>query len=187
LVSHVAAGGKVLDIGCGTGALTLRAAARGALVKGIDVNPQMLEVARGKAREAGLADRVEFCEMGVVELDTEAPDSYDVVMSGLCFSELTPDEVSYALGQAMRILRDTGLLLLADEVWPVSPAKRLLSIVVRVPLAIVAYVWAQTVTRPVEGLPEKVRKAGFVVESIRLARLESLLELVATKQVKDTG
>jgi len=184
LISHVEAGQRVLDIGCGTGALTLRAAARGALVKGIDVNSQMLEVARRKARDTALMDHVEFCEMGVVELDSEVPNSYDVVMSGLCFSELTPNEVSYALEQAMRILMAGGRLLLVDEVLPRSFPKRLLNAAVRMPLAIAAYVWTQTTTRPVEGLPEKVRKAGFVVESTRLTHLESLLELVATKQEK---
>ena len=187
LISHVEEGQRVLDIGCGTGALTLRAAARGASVKGIDVNSQMLEVARRKARDTGLVDHVEFCEMGVVELDTEVPNFYDVVMSGLCFSELTPDEVSCALEQAMRILADGGRLLLVDEVLPRSFPKRLLSAVVRTPLAIAAYLWTQTTTRPVDGLPEKVRKAGFVVESIRLTHLESLLDLVATKQMKGAG
>jgi ubiquinone/menaquinone biosynthesis C-methylase UbiE len=186
LIAHVEAGQRVLDIGCGTGALTLKAAARGALVKGIDVNSQMLAVARQKIEEAGLADRVEFCEMAVVELDTEAPNSYDVVASGLCFSELTAGEVSYALDEAMRILRNGGRLLLADEVLPRSFPKRLLSAAVRIPLAIAAYAFTQTTTRPVEGLPEKVQKAGFVVESIRLTDLESLLGLVATKRVEGT-
>ena len=43
LASYIKRGQKVLDIGCGTGALTLRAARNGAFVKGIDINPQMLE------------------------------------------------------------------------------------------------------------------------------------------------
>jgi ubiquinone/menaquinone biosynthesis C-methylase UbiE len=183
LISHVEAGQSVLDIGCGTGALTFRAADRGALVKGIDVNSQMLEVARRKARDRGLADHVEFCAMGVAELGTEVPNSYDVVMSGLCFSELTRDEVSYALEQAMRVLIAGGRLLLVDEVLPRSFPKRLLNAAVRMPLAVAAYVWTQTSTRPVEGLPERVREAGFVVESTRMTHLESLLELVATKPV----
>lgn len=46
LTSHIKPGQIVLDVGCGTGALTVRAAMRGARVKGIDVNPQMLEIAR---------------------------------------------------------------------------------------------------------------------------------------------
>jgi demethylmenaquinone methyltransferase/2-methoxy-6-polyprenyl-1,4-benzoquinol methylase len=185
LVSHVKAGQRVLDLGCGTGALALRSAARGASGKGIDVNSQMLEIARQKAEDAGLADTVHFCEMGVAELDNEEPDFYDVVMSGLCFSELTADELTYALEQAMRILKPGGLLLLADEVVPGSLAKRLLNSVIRVPLAIIAYVWTQTTTQAVSDLPQKVEGVGFVLKSIRLSNLGSLMELVARKPVED--
>ena len=46
LISHIKRGQNVLDIGCGTGALTLRAANKGARVKGIDLNAQMLEIAK---------------------------------------------------------------------------------------------------------------------------------------------
>jgi len=184
LVSHVKAGQRVLDLGCGTGALALRSAARGAGVKGIDVNSQMLEIARQKAEDEGLVDTVDFCEMGVAELDNEQPDFYDVVMSGLCFSELTADELTYALEQAMRILKPGGLLLLADEVVPGSLGKRLLNGLIRLPLAIVAYVWTQTTTHAVSDLPQKVEGVGFVLKSIRLSNLGSFMELVARKPVE---
>ncbi len=181
LASQVEEGWRILDLGCGTGALSLRAAARGAWIKGIDVNPQMLEIARQRARAAGLVNRVDFCEMGVAELDGEQENSYDAVMSGLCFSELTADEVSYALEQAWRILRAGGLLLLADEVVPKSPTRRLLNAMLRIPLAILAYLWTQTTTHALEDVPQRVQQAGFVVESITLTNLESLMGLVARK------
>jgi demethylmenaquinone methyltransferase/2-methoxy-6-polyprenyl-1,4-benzoquinol methylase len=184
LASHVKKGQRVLDIGCGTGALALRAAAKGAQVKGIDVNSQMLEVAREKAEHAGLVDTVEFSEMGVAELDNEEPDSYDAVVSGLCFSELTEDERTYALEQAARIVKPGRLLLVADEVVPDSLVKRLLNGLIRLPLAIVAYVWTQTTTHAVRDLPQKVERVGFVVESIRVTNLGSLIELVARKPVE---
>ena len=88
LVSHVKKGDTVLDIGCGTGALSIKAAQKGAIVKGIDVNPYMLFIAQKKA--AALKVPVEFVEMGVAELGVDST-HYDVVMSGLCFSELTED------------------------------------------------------------------------------------------------
>lgn len=49
-----AAGGApaVFDIGCGTGAVALRMAARGFIVTGIDVNPQAIDLARRHAAEA---------------------------------------------------------------------------------------------------------------------------------------
>ncbi|HKJ24143.1 MAG TPA: methyltransferase domain-containing protein, partial [Myxococcota bacterium] len=45
LAARVEEGQRVLDVGCGTGALTLRMARRGARVKAIDVSAEMLEMA----------------------------------------------------------------------------------------------------------------------------------------------
>jgi len=61
LISNIKSGQTVLDIGCGTGALTLRAAVKGATVKGIDVSPYMLEIARKRASEANLEENIELC------------------------------------------------------------------------------------------------------------------------------
>lgn len=66
LTSRVVEGDRVLDLGCGTGTLTLKCALRNARVKGIDTNPQMLEIAHKRVNEAGLADRVELREVGFI-------------------------------------------------------------------------------------------------------------------------
>ena len=68
LTSNIKKGDYVLDIGCGTGALTMRAAIRGATVVGMDINPEMMEIAREKGEELGLSEKIEFIEMGVAEL-----------------------------------------------------------------------------------------------------------------------
>jgi ubiquinone/menaquinone biosynthesis C-methylase UbiE len=181
LVSHVEEGQRVLDLGCGTGALALRAAGKGAWVKGIDVNPQMLEIARQRASEAKLDERVQWAEMGVAELANEESASYDVVMAGLCFSELTVDEVRFALAQTRRMLEPGGLLLVGDEVVPDSLLRRAVNGLVRLPLSLLVYLWTQTTTHAVRDLPQRVEKAGFVVESERLTNLGSFIELVARK------
>lgn len=181
LASHVQQGQRVLDLGCGTGALTLRAAHRGARVKGIDVNAQMLEIARARSEEAKLGERVELCEMGVAELDNEGAESYDAVMSGLCFSELTEDELAYTVNHITRMLKPGGLLLVADEVRPEHLWKRLIAALVKFPLVLLAYVITQTTTRPVTDLPQRVEDAGLRVESVRLSNTATLMELVASK------
>jgi ubiquinone/menaquinone biosynthesis C-methylase UbiE len=183
LVSHVMEGQHVLDLGCGTGALALRAAARGAWVKGIDVNPQMLEIASERAEQARLDDRIEFVEMGVAEMDDLEAASYNVVMGGLCFSELTVDEVAFALEQARRVLKPGGLLLIGDEVVPDTLSRRVLNAVLRIPLSLVAYLWTQTTTHAMGDLPQQLEDAGFVVESAKRSNLGSFLELVARKPV----
>jgi len=185
LTSHIQKGQIVLDIGCGTGAWTLRAAQKGARVKGIDVNAQMLEIAQKRAKEAHLLGNIELCEMGVAELDHEPSETYDIVMSGLCFSELTEDEQSYALKQAKRTLKVGGRLLMADEVRPHSLPKRILHGLIKSPLAVVTYLITQTTTRAVKNLPEKMEKAGWLIESIRFSTMESFIEVVARKPTEE--
>jgi len=161
--------------------LTLKAAQKDAKVKGIDVSPQMLEIAQKRAREANLSQSIELCEMGVAELGSEESNSYDVVMSGLCFSELTEDELSYTLREVRRILKPGGLLLIADEVRTRSILKRIINSMIRFPLAIITYLIAQTTTKAMKNLPENIEKAGLLIESVRLNKMESFIELVGRK------
>jgi ubiquinone/menaquinone biosynthesis C-methylase UbiE len=181
LTAHIHQGQRVLDIGCGTGALSLRAAQRGANVKAIDINPQMLEIARQRADDAQHSSKIEFCEMGVAELGNEASDSYDTVMSGLCLSELTTDELNYTILQSKRILKPGGLLLVADEVNPKRIVNKILVWLIRIPLLIITYVLTQTTTRAIKGLSQKIADSGFIIHSIRVNKLKNFIEIVAQK------
>jgi ubiquinone/menaquinone biosynthesis C-methylase UbiE len=181
LASHIERGQMVLDIGCGTGALTLRVALRGAKVKGIDINAEMLEIAMQRVKKAGLTELVELAEIGVAELDGEETQRYDAVMSGLCLSELSEDEVRYTLKEVARILRPGGLLLLVDEIKPQGLAKRLVHSLIRAPLVVLTYIITQQTTHPVSNLPEKLNAAGFAILSVHLNRLGSFGEFVAQK------
>lgn len=181
LTSHIEKEQRVLDLGCGTGTLTLRAAQKNANVKGIDINSQMLTIARRRVREADLTESVVLSEMGVAELGGEDSESYDAVMSGLCFSELTKDELRYTLRETKRILKPGGLLLVADEVKAESVLKRILNSMMRLPLVILTYMVAGTSSRPLDNLREWIEGSGLVIESVRLNRMENFIELVGRK------
>lgn len=178
---NVRQGASVLDVGCGTGTAALLAARAGARVIGFDHSGGMLAVARAKVETAGLADRIELIEMGVSGMDRFAGESFDVVFSTLVFSELSPDERSYVLRHALRVLRAGGRLAIADEVRPAALGTRLLYGALRLPLAVVTFALTQTSTRPVAGLPDLVRGAGFRVEREERSALDSFLYLVASK------
>jgi ubiquinone/menaquinone biosynthesis C-methylase UbiE len=184
LASHIERGQQVLDMGCGTGALSLRAAQRGAKVKGIDINAQMLQIARQRVDKAGLAEAVDLVEMGVAELDGEEAERYDAVMSGLCLSELSEDEVTYTLNQVARILRPRGLLLIADEIKPRGLVKGLIHSLTRAPLAVLAYVVTQQTTHAASNLSEKLMDAGLSIVSVHLNLLGSFGEFVARKPAR---
>lgn len=181
LTQRIRSGARVMDIGTGTGSLALRALRGGAQVKGIDINPGMLELARKKIDDSGFGEKAELKEQGAVELNEEPSDQYDAVMSGLCFSELSDPEQKFTLKECFRILRPGGLLLLADESRPNSFGKRVLQRLIRIPLVIITYLITQTTTRAVSHLPEKVRQAGFEIQEVHYGRLGSFIELVAIK------
>jgi demethylmenaquinone methyltransferase/2-methoxy-6-polyprenyl-1,4-benzoquinol methylase len=156
-------GRRVLDIGCGTGAVALACAARGADVTAIDINAEMLEVARSKEVVSLRGGTVEWLELGLAEIeDRFGPDSFDGVTACLLLSELSDDERSYLLAIASSRLAPGGDLVLADEVVPASWPARLLYHLGRLPQAIAASLVAQTTTRPVADLVEQVVDAGFV-------------------------
>jgi len=179
LTSRIKKGQTILDLGCGTGALTLRAAQKGAKVKGIDINAQMLEIAQKQVIKKNLLQNINLCEMGVAELETEKSDIYDMVMSGLCFSELSEDELIFTLKEVKRILKPGGFLLVADEVRPKNILKRILNGIVKFPLVIITYIITQTTIHSIENLPEKIKESGLLMESVRLNNMENFIEVVA--------
>lgn len=70
-------GKQVLDIGCGSGEVSLVAARLGARVVGLDIVEDMVRIARSEAERAGLADRADF---RVFDMTREALPSADVAM-----------------------------------------------------------------------------------------------------------
>jgi ubiquinone/menaquinone biosynthesis C-methylase UbiE len=105
------AGGALdaLDVGCGTGFLSLELAARGHRVSGIDFAPAMLDRARRKAGERGL--RVRF-EEGDAENLAFAPGSFDLVISRHVLWTLPHPEA--AIDEWLRVLRPGGRLVVVD-------------------------------------------------------------------------
>jgi SAM-dependent methyltransferase len=100
-------GDRVLDVACGTGALTLAAAeiaGRSGAVVGLDRNPDMLAVARRKPVQ------VEWLE-GSAEALPLADDSFDAVVSQFGFMFF--DDKPQALREMLRVLKPGGRLAVA--------------------------------------------------------------------------
>lgn len=110
----VSDGDRVLDVGCGSGVVTRaiarRVGDRGRVV-GLDQSPALLDVARGLAREAGLADRIEFCEGSALRLPFPAG-SFDAAVCVTVLSHVPGGET--AVPELVRVLRPGGRLGVFD-------------------------------------------------------------------------
>ncbi|HXV24484.1 MAG TPA: methyltransferase domain-containing protein [Alphaproteobacteria bacterium] len=114
------AGQRVLDIGCGLGAIdVLLVREHGAAdVVGIDVEPQLVARAAATAKKAGLSDRVE------IRLVTPGPlpfpdDSFDVVFSKDSIIHI-PDKPTLYI-DVLRVLRPGGWFVASDWLYGGGP------------------------------------------------------------------
>lgn len=118
--SMIKPGNRVLDVGCGSGRLTLAAqkwaGAQGEVV-GLDPSPEMIEVARQKAKRAGLAAKF---EVGVVEAMPFPDASFDVVLNRLMLHHLPGDLKQRGLAEMRRVLKPGGVCLVVDFESPRS-------------------------------------------------------------------
>jgi len=122
-LARIASGDRVLDVGCGTGSLTIaaaRAAGPTGRVVGIEPGTEMIERARAKARRAKLP--IEFVATAGEALPF--PDgSFDVVLVSLVLHQLPSDPLHRAMAEIRRVLAPGGRLLAVDLGTPV-PGRR---------------------------------------------------------------
>lgn len=105
----------VVDVGCGTGALSIPISERlrTARVIGIDGDPEVLNLARSKSG----ADAVEWAE-GLAGSLPLADGEADVVVTSLVLHHLPLATKREMLAEAHRVLRSGGRLIVADWAAP---------------------------------------------------------------------
>jgi ubiquinone/menaquinone biosynthesis C-methylase UbiE/NAD-dependent dihydropyrimidine dehydrogenase PreA subunit len=182
VVNFIRPGMSVLDVGCGTGDLAVKAAKADAFVTGLDISEGMLAIARERIKKNRLQDKVDFHHAGVVEVDTLfAENSFDCITSTLVISELYGEERRWALRELYRILKSDGTLIITGEVKPKQPLKRAIYTALRLPLALITYIISQTGTKAVSDINTEIRKAGFDITNERNSFLGSFVTIVAKK------
>ena len=146
-------GEDVLDVGCGTGALTVlvkMAVGEKGNVCGVDIAPGMIAVAQKKAGKYGL--HLNFRIASVTKLPF--PDaSFDVVTSSLMFHHLPVPVKREGLREIHRVLRESGRFFLTDFCTPG---------ILSAPLMFLLLVWMKSTRYQFFGkLPGLIRESGF--------------------------
>jgi ubiquinone/menaquinone biosynthesis C-methylase UbiE len=181
LVGHARLeGSRVLDLGCGTGTLTVMAkqAHPDIAIIGLDLDAEMLARARSKASRAGWdirwdegrADRLPY------------PDgSFDRVLASLVFHHLTTEDRRRVLLEVRRVLRSGGELHIADYGPPRSAAMICIAAVLRH--------FEQTADLFDGKLPGMLAEVGFVSvdETARVDTLFGPLVLLCAKGPASRG
>ncbi|MBI4788917.1 MAG: methyltransferase domain-containing protein [Chloroflexi bacterium] len=120
-MAKIKPGDKVLDVGCGTGDLTLTAkkyAGASGSAHGIDASPEGIAIARKKAERSG--DGAVF-DVGLIEKLAYPDATFDVVISRLVIHHL-PDELKrQGFKEIYRVLKPGGLFFLVDFKPPSNP------------------------------------------------------------------
>ena len=170
-LAQVKPGDQVLDVGCGTGSLTIvakRAAGPAGEVHGIDPAPGMIELARRKATRAGA--EVNF-QVGLIE-DIPFPEAkFDLVLSSLMLHHLPDDLKRKGFSEVHRVLKPGGRFVAVDFDPPTRKLVRYLAVL------FFGHGMLQSNLRALEAM---LQAAGFVETQTGKTRYELLAFLQGT-------
>jgi ubiquinone/menaquinone biosynthesis C-methylase UbiE len=155
------AGRRVLDVGCGEGALAVELHRRGALVTAVDPSGSMLAAAQTRARaEVRAGDYPIALVRAAGERLPFAGSSFDVVLAKtvLCFVPDAPPMVT----EMARVLRPGGRFVIGElNKWSSWAAQR------RLRAWLGSAIWRRGRFRTAGELRSLARQAGLDVETVR--------------------
>lgn len=117
-------GDYVLEVGCGTGTLTLAAkqqAGPTGRVFGIDIIPGMIEASKRKAAEA--QEEITFQE-GSIDKIPFTENTFDVVMCSFMIFHMSEETRRKGIAEIHRVLKPGGRLMILDLAKPSQPIQR---------------------------------------------------------------
>jgi demethylmenaquinone methyltransferase/2-methoxy-6-polyprenyl-1,4-benzoquinol methylase len=110
---------SVLDVCTGTGRGVLSIAESGCNIVGIDLSPEMLEVANRKIQEKKIQN-ISLRKMDAAKL--ELPDEhFDIAMSSFALHEMDYQFINQVLKEINRVLRHSGKLYLVEFEQDTNP------------------------------------------------------------------
>lgn len=123
-LAPIKAGDNVLEVGCGTGTLTMAAKRKvgpNGKVYGIDIIPGMVDLSKQKAKLAGLD--ISF-DLASIENIPYADNTFDVVMCSFMIFHMSEEVRNKGIIEIYRVLKPQGKLIVLDLALPAKPLSR---------------------------------------------------------------
>ncbi|MDI7258443.1 MAG: class I SAM-dependent methyltransferase [Thermodesulfobacteriota bacterium] len=158
---------KILDVGCGTGALLRRFIDYGAQpfnLYGIDLMEHRVKLARETSPNItfilGNAEKIDF------------PDkSFDIITQFTCFSSVLNDHVKAALAKEMlRVLKDDGLIVWYD----MRPSSYLLSVFL---------ILADVLSRVLKKGARLIKRSDYIEQVPKIKRAETTIKAIGRREI----
>ena len=148
---------RILEFGCGTGTTAVHHAPHVQHIDAIDISENMLEIGRGKAREAGV-ENITFTRGTLTEFNAETG-GLDAVL-GLNVIHLLPDRQA-VIAEVVRILKPGGFFVSSTVCLGHSYLR---FIKLAVPLGKLLGLMPDVFVLTESELASEVTNAGFVIE-----------------------
>lgn len=104
--------GKLLELGCGAGNLSIALSNRGFDVFGVDFAESAIEWAKGNAKQA--SKTIDFRVADVANLSCFTTASFDVLYDGNCLHCLIGEKRAIAFAEWRRVLKQDGMLFISS-------------------------------------------------------------------------
>ncbi len=175
--AKLAAGARVLDVGCGSGTLALEASRQNpeSTILALDADRRIILQALRKPAQSTAVQWLLGSALAIPAQDG----SFDAVLSSLVFHHLNPSGKRKALAEISRVLRPGGQLILVDFCKPTSLFAHLRFLLVRMVDG-----WQQTTCNVQGRLPELIQRAGLteVRATLSLATLLGTIRCFCAKK-----
>ena len=103
---------KLLDVGCGTGSYALNLAKKGYQIKAVDLDPEMISLAKSKIKEKNV--KVDLYEVGMLDLPEFFPkNTFDgIYIIGNVLVHLKKKKIKEFLRLVKNLLKDEGKIFI---------------------------------------------------------------------------